>query len=224
MKVALRQALVCVTVAVLLCAALAFASLGSRDFFTFSSLTERLAVASASGFAPALYCAAFLVGTSLFVPAVMFFALAGVVFGPVRGVALAYLAANVTANAHFFFGRLFGTRAFNAFLTSKVGAVFTHERLPTGALDVVTLRQVPAPFMAVNGALGATALPASAFVIGNAIGLIPNCVLYTVLASQFVAGNTDGLAARSLAISAVVVLVAFALKRWLKGSLPTSQT
>lgn len=154
------------------------------------------------------YWGAYLVGTSLFVPAVAFHLAAGATFG--FGVAsIANLAAvNGAASLHFFVARALGRERVSDFL-SRHGFSALEARFQKGAVGaMVAIRFLPLPFAGVNAAAGVSGMRWRDFALGSFIGSLPVTLVYTHLAASLV----DGVAgARDRALVHVAVAAALIL-------------
>lgn len=157
------------------------------------------------------------IATSLFTPAVAMMITAGVTWGFWPGSVVVWGAANFWASIHFGVGRwIVGeTRSW----ISRRGAGWLLRELDHGGvLTTIMVRQLPLPFLLVNVAAGASPLDWRKWVLGNALGLIPNSLIYTQLAAA-IADGAEGAqrAAAVRGLMAALAMIALALlSRWLQ--------
>jgi uncharacterized membrane protein YdjX (TVP38/TMEM64 family) len=174
-------------------------------------------LASSAAAIPAFFLL-FGLGTSVFAPAVAFMVTAGVTWGFWPGWVFVWLAANLWANVHFVVGRWVAGDALSRWLAQRGATGLTRELEHGGAFATVMLRQLPLPFVLVNLAAGASPLKWPKWVLGNAIGLVPNCLIYTELAAALadgVSGAREAGASRAM-LSAAGVIVLSLTSRWLQ--------
>ena len=114
----------------------------------------------------------------LLFPATLLTVGAGLLYGPLAGVALVVLGANASAVVAFGLGRAYGA--------DLAGAALAHprlrgvsQRLRANAFEaVLTLRFVFTPYDAVNYLAGALRLPLRPFVVATAIGSLPGTLVF----------------------------------------------
>lgn len=165
-------------------------------------------VAEARWAVPA-YLLAFLVGSGLLAPAIAFFAAAGAAWGFGEGLLIGLLGVNLAANFQFAVGRWLGGDTVKLALERRGWSWLLAELSGRGALSVVIVRQLPLPFLGVNVAAGASPVPWPAFVLGNALGVLPNALVYTYFASVLVdgaKGGTDVVVRAALAAGAALAV------------------
>ncbi|MDP2272265.1 MAG: VTT domain-containing protein [Archangium sp.] len=165
-----------------------------------------------------LYFLIFGLATSLFTPAVAMMITAGVTWGFWPGWLVVWGAANVWANVHFLVGRWVAGDELTRWLRQRGAAWLLRELDHGGALTTIMVRQLPFPFPLVNLAGGASPMRWRDWVVGNAVGLVPNCLIYTQLAAAL-ADGVDGAkeAAAYRVISAAVGVISLGLvSRWLQ--------
>lgn len=191
-------------------------ALGSQ--FEVATLLATMRTWGSSWAAIPLYFLLFGAVTSSLLPAVAMMITAGVTWGFWPGWLLVWAAANVWANAHFLLGRWLAKDTLQAWLTRR-GASWLVRELDQGAVfTTVMIRQIPIPFLLVNLAGGASPMRHWQWALGNAIGLVPNCLIYTQLAAALadgVKGARDAAAFRGIT-AAVGVIALTALSRWLQ--------
>lgn len=135
-----------------------------------------------------IYFGVFGVVTSLFMPAVAMMITAGVTWGFWPGWVLVWAAANVWAHVHFAIGRWLGGDSLRRWLEGKGVTWLIRELDQGGIATTIMVRQLPLPYPLVNLTAGASPIRWSRWTIGNAIGLIPNCLIYTQLAAALAEG------------------------------------
>ncbi len=176
--------------------------------FELSSLIATLRGLSSDALALPLYFLIFGTATSLFAPAGMMMIAAGVTWGFWPGCVVVWVTCNVWVHVHFWVGRRLTGDAFKAWLAQRGAAWLLRELEQGGVLTTVLVRHLPLPFLLVNLAGGASPISFRHWVWGNAIGLVPNCLVYTQLAAAL-ADGIEG--ARQTAIYRVVFAAAVML-------------
>jgi uncharacterized membrane protein YdjX (TVP38/TMEM64 family) len=144
----------------------------------------------------------------LLFPATLLTVGAGILYGPLAGVALVVLAANASAVVAFALGRAYGAEL--------AGAALQHprlrgvsQRLRANAFEaVLTLRFVFTPYDAVNYLSGALRLPLRAFVVATAIGSLPGTLVFVLFGAGL--GDVAALEAGRLPTPDVPLLAASA--------------
>jgi uncharacterized membrane protein YdjX (TVP38/TMEM64 family) len=191
-------------------------SLGSH--FEAQSLIALLREYGNSAAAIPLYFLLFGVMTTLFTPAVAMMIASGVTWGLWPGWVIVWGAANVWANVHFVVGRWVAGDALKAWLSKRGATWLIRELEQGGTLTTIMIRQLPFPFILVNLSGGASPMKWRDWMIGNAIGLIPNSIIYTQLA----AGLADGIdgakekAALRVITAAIGVFALSLTTRWIQ--------
>lgn len=211
-----RAKLLLLIVLIVVGAAIGRTSLGDR--FEAATLIATLREWGTSGVAIPLYFLLFGLATSLFTPAVALMVTAGVTWGFWPGWLLAWAAANLWAHAHFFVGRWIAGDALKRWLSARGAGWLVRELDDGGALTTLMVRQLPLPFPLVNLAAGASPMGWRKWAFGNAIGLIPNCLIYTQLAAAL-ADGVEGARQRAVfrVVTAGVGVIALGLlSRWLQ--------
>jgi uncharacterized membrane protein YdjX (TVP38/TMEM64 family) len=135
-----------------------------------------------------LFLVMFLLATTLFAPAVTLMLAAGVTWGAWPGIVIVWAGANLATHAHFVLGRWVAGDTIRRLLARPQVAWLSRELEHGGVFTTILIRQLPLPFLLVNLAGGASPMPWSRWAIGNAVGLLPNCIIYTQLAATIVAG------------------------------------
>lgn len=193
------------------------------SYFEVATLIATLRELGTSGAAIPLYFLIFGVATSLFTPAVALMVASGVTWGFWPGWLLVWGAANVWAHAHFLVGRWIAGDALKRWLSSRGAGWLVRELDEGGVLTTVMVRQLPLPYPLVNLAAGASPMRWRKWALGNALGLLPNCLIYTQLAAALadgVEGASEAAAYRVLTAGAGVITLAL-LSRWLQRRLGT---
>jgi uncharacterized membrane protein YdjX (TVP38/TMEM64 family) len=174
-------------------------------------------LASSPAAVPAFFLL-FGVGTSVFAPAVAFMVTAGVTWGFWPGWVFVWGAANLWANVHFVLGRWVAGDALRTWLEQRKAGWLTRELETGGVFATVMIRQLPLPFVLVNLSAGASPLRWRKWAVGNAIGLVPNSIIYTQLAAALadgVSGAKEAVTTRALLSTAGVITLSL-FSRWLQ--------
>lgn len=191
-------------------------ALGTR--FEPAELIAALRALGTSSAAVPLFVVLFGAATSLLTPAVAFMIAAGVTWGFWPGWVVVWAAANLWAHVHFLVGRWVAGDALGQWLEKSRASWLARELDQGGALTTIMVRQLPLPFSLVNLAAGASPLPWHKWLVGNAVGLVPNCLIYTQLAAALAegaAGAKETVAYRVLIAGAGVVSLSL-VSRWLQ--------
>ena len=188
------------------------------DRFEATHLIAQLQQVGNSAAAIPLFLLIFGVATTLFTPAVALMLTAGVVWGFWPGCLVVWVAANVWANVHFAIGRFFARESVRAWLDARGARRIISELEQGGVLTTIIVRQLPLPYLVVNMAAGASPVTWPRWVIGNAIGLIPNAIIYPQLASALISGAEgakEEAAVRVVVSGALIIATSLGL-RWLQ--------
>lgn len=207
-------------VLIVVSAAIGRTSLGDR--FEAATLISTLRELGNSSAAIPLYFLLFGVATSLFTPAVALFITGGVTWGFWPGWLVAWAAANLWANVHFATGRWIAGDV-KGWLSRRGAKWLLSELEQGGVITTIMIRQLPFPFPLVNLSGGASPMRWRDWVLGNAIGLLPNCMIYTQLAAALVDGVEGAKEAamyRVLAAAAGVISLGL-LSRWMQRRFAT---
>jgi uncharacterized membrane protein YdjX (TVP38/TMEM64 family) len=135
---------------------------------------------AAGPWAPALFIAAYVVGSLAFVPGAVLTLIAGAVFGLARGIPIVFTGAVLGSSAAFAVARTFARDRVARWLASDPRAAAISEAVAgRGFLVVLLLRLSPVfPYNVLNYALGASGIRYRDFLLGS-IGMLPGAVLYT---------------------------------------------
>ncbi|MFT3708688.1 MAG: VTT domain-containing protein [Archangium sp.] len=161
------------------------------DRFNAQAVIAWLREAGTSGAAIPLFLLLFGVITTLFGPALAMMVAAGVTWGFWPGWLLVWIGANLWANVHFAIGRWMAGDTLRRWLDARGAKWLTTELNQGGTLTTIMIRQLPLPFVLVNLAGGASPMPWWRWAVGNAVGLVPNCIIYTSLAAALADGAED---------------------------------
>lgn len=165
------------------------------------------------------YLVTYLLLTAAFAPAVLFHMASGVVWGFVVGAAINVVAFNASASAQFAVARWLGRDRVLLLLEHRGLAGFEKRVQENGFLEVLLVRMLPIPTMAVNVCAGVSPIRWRDFALGTVIGTLPVTLIYTYFAAELVKG-VAGVQRRvviDLAIcGALLVIVAIAPRLWHK--------
>jgi phospholipase D1/2 len=131
-----------------------------------------------------LYVAA----TTALLPAAGLHIVAGALWGFVTAAWRAYLMATLLGHLHFAVGRLIGRARMRALLLRRGWTAAIDELERSGVLTVLVVRQTPIPFVVTNLVCGASPITWPQFLVGHAVGLVPNVLIST----WFAAAIADG--------------------------------
>ena len=134
----------------------------------------------AGPWAPALFIAAYVVGSIAFVPGAALTLIAGAVFGLARGIPIVFTGAVLGSSAAFALARTVARERVARWLARDPRATAIADAVAErGLLVVLLLRLSPVfPYNVLNYALGASRIRYRDFLIGSA-GMLPGTVLYT---------------------------------------------
>lgn len=140
---------------------------------------------------------------------------AGLLFGPVTGIAVAISATTVSAALAFLLVRAIGRDAIAPRLTHPAVAAVDRRLARRGWLAVGSLRLIgPVPFPLVNYCAGVSSIRLVPYLIATAVGLLPGTIAVVVLGDAL-SGRTDpalvGVTALGVAIGVAGLLVASGL-------------
>ncbi len=162
------------------------------------------------------------VGISLVRPLVLFPATivtvaAGILFGPVAGVAIAAVAANASAMIGYTIGRNLRRPSEAAEVTTRLGAWTS--RLRTNSFEAVLLaRLLFFPYDLVNYGCGLLHVPRRSFIGATAIGTLPATVAFVLVGSSVTRldDGLDGVDGRALAASIALIVLSLVASRLVK--------
>lgn len=134
------------------------------------------------------------------VPRTVFTVSAGLLFGPVTGVAVATSATVVSALAALLLVRVLGREAVAARLRHRALRTVDARLARRGWLAVLSLRLIPVvPFSLLNYSCGVSAVRVGPFLAGTAVGILPGTVAVVVLGDALTGGTSPVLLAVSVA-------------------------
>jgi uncharacterized membrane protein YdjX (TVP38/TMEM64 family) len=144
--------------------------------------------------APLVFFLAHAIVTTTPIPRTAFTLAAGLMFGPVWGLALAVGASMVSALLGFAIARRLGGRAIARLGPHRVRAL--EERLcERELLTVTSTRLVGLPFAPLNYTLGVTSVGWPAYMIGTVVGLVPGTAAVVLLGDAVTGGTSPGMIA-----------------------------
>jgi uncharacterized membrane protein YdjX (TVP38/TMEM64 family) len=131
---------------------------------------------------------------------------AGLLFGPITGIAVAISATTVSAALAFLLARALGREAIAARLTHPAVAAVDRRLARRGWLAVGSLRLIgPIPFPLVNYCAGVSSIRLVPYLIATAVGLLPGTIAVVVLGDALT-GRTNPALLVVTAIGAVIGL------------------
>jgi uncharacterized membrane protein YdjX (TVP38/TMEM64 family) len=147
----------------------------------------------AGPWAPALFIAAYVLGSLAFVPGAVLTLIAGALFGLGRGIPIVFTGAVLGSSAAFALARTLARERVTRWLSRDPRAAAINEAVADrGLLIVLLFRLSPVfPYNVLNYALGASRIRYRDFLIGS-VGMLPGTVLYTYYGK--VAGDVTALA------------------------------
>ncbi len=176
---------------------------------------EIVGTVSHNWYAPLLMVTGFVIGSAFLFPLVIQLIVCILVFGAVKGGVIAMLGLLISAASGYAVGMALKLPP------PKLGTRLHALREKTaqgGLLPMVLIRVIPvAPFVMVNIAVGAFALPFRHFILGTFIGFLPGTVtigLFTESAIQFIR-SPSSVTSVLLVAGIVATLALVALLKWL---------
>lgn len=142
----------------------------------------------------ALFALAYVLGTSVFVPASLFSAIAGFAWGPVVAFCVVWPSATVSALLSFLAGRYVARSTVQRWIArSRLFSAIDRAVQRNGFRVVALLRLSPVvPYTAVNYVLGVTSVRPLSFVAGTAVGMLPNTLAFAFVGSAFTRSLVPG--------------------------------
>lgn len=129
---------------------------------------------------------------------------AGLLFGPVTGVAVALSATTASAALAFLLVRAIGRNAVAARLTHPAVVAVDRHLARRGWLAIGSLRLIgPVPFPLVNYCAGISSIRLLPFLVATAVGVLPGMVAVVVLGDALTGGTDPAL----VAVTAVLVAI-----------------
>jgi uncharacterized membrane protein YdjX (TVP38/TMEM64 family) len=130
---------------------------------------------------PLMFFVAYALGT-IALPRTPFTLSAGLLFGPVTGIAIAISATTVSAALAFLLVRAIGRDAIAARLTHPAVAAVNRRLARRGWLAIGSLRLMgPVPFPVVNFCAGVSSIRFVPYLIATAVGVLPGTIAVVVL-------------------------------------------
>ncbi|WP_433756815.1 TVP38/TMEM64 family protein [Nocardia sp. CA-135398] len=161
---------------------------------------------SAGPWFPILFFAAHALAT-VALPRIPFTLSAGLLFGPVTGVAVAIAASTVSAALAFLLARAVGREAIAARLTHPAAASLDRRLARRGWLAVGSLRLIsPIPFPLINYCAGVSSIRLVPFLIATAVGVLPGTIAVVALGDAL----TGRVSPTMLAVSALCIALGLA--------------
>jgi uncharacterized membrane protein YdjX (TVP38/TMEM64 family) len=145
---------------------------------------------------------------------------AGLMFGPVAGIAIAISATTVSAALAFLLARAIGRDAIAARLTHPAVAAVDRRLARRGWLAVGSLRLIgPVPFPLVNSLAGVSSIRFVPFLVATAVGVVPGTIAIVVLGDALT-GRTDPALVVVTAICAAIGLAGLLIDARLPPAAP----
>jgi uncharacterized membrane protein YdjX (TVP38/TMEM64 family) len=160
---------------------------------------------------PVIYMAAVFVLISMGFPRLLFCPIGGMAFGFIRGLLWTQIATLLGYYVIFLFVR-WGGRDFVLRHWPKLGRphrVFERHAIPA----IIAIRQLPISGLVINLLLGVSPVRHLDFIVGTAIGLIPEAIPFTLVASGAV--KVGGGESAAYVVGAVLILVVLWVGLWL---------
>jgi uncharacterized membrane protein YdjX (TVP38/TMEM64 family) len=156
--------------------------------------------------------------TCFFAPAVTVIGVSGLLWGVWPGALWAWIGCNLWTTLQFLLGRFLGGGVIDRWLKGQPKLLAIRTELQSGgALATVIIRQFPLPFIGVNLSAGMSPISLSHWMLGNAVGLIPNCLIYSALADALIstaAGVRQQAVLKALGAGAVVIAISLSARIW----------
>jgi uncharacterized membrane protein YdjX (TVP38/TMEM64 family) len=157
------------------------------------------------------------------IPRLPFTLSAGLIFGPVTGIAVAIAATTVSAALAFLLARAIGSDAIAARLTHPAVAAVDRRLARRGWLAVGSLRLIgPIPFPLVNYLAGLSSIRLVPYLIATAVGVVPGTIAVVVLGDALT-GRTDPTLVAVTAISVALGLAGLLLDARLGSEEPDAE-
>lgn len=150
---------------------------------------ERLRSVQGEWWAAPGFVIAYVIGTTLLLPATLFHMVAGAAWGFWPALAINFVAVNTVSSIHFLAARRLGGARVSRLLERYDLSIFRREAaLEHGFRAMVFVRLLPLPFVAVNAAAGLSPMRWRDFFFGSMVGAFPVLCAYTWFASSLVEG------------------------------------
>ncbi len=173
-------------------------------------VTHERAHVQALWWTPLALVAAYAVGCIFAIPATLFIAVAGALWGWKLGLVYAMSGGMLGASVSYFFGRYLGEGLLERF--GKAGAAVTRQIERAGFMTMLIVRLIPGPPFAMwNYGAGVARFPFGVYFLATLIGTLPAHFVFVYSADALFSGTmTEGDALKRLAIVAAL-LIALAL-------------
>ncbi|MCA3016045.1 MAG: VTT domain-containing protein [Myxococcaceae bacterium] len=135
-----------------------------------------------------LWVALYVVASSALLPAAGLHVVAGAMWGFGSAAWRAWLMANLMGHLHFALGRFVGRARVRELLLRRRWTAAVEELEQSGVLTVLVLRQTPVPFVVTNLVCGASPITWPQFLVGHAVGVLPNVLISTWFAAAIAEG------------------------------------
>lgn len=130
--------------------------------------------------------AVYIIGGLIVFPVSVLIAASVLIFGPLNGFFLGFVASIISAIVGYFVGVRLGKKLPNLFLQGSRITAVSEALARRGVLSVALIRQLPvAPFSVVNFSAGISHIRFLDFLVGTALGVLPWLLALTLLTDQF---------------------------------------
>ena len=194
--------------------------LSTTDSSSASSAQALVDTLRGSAWAAPAFVAVYAIRPLILFPATLLTVAGGVLFGPVAGIALTVVAANLSAMVAYGFARGIASPPQDVEVEAGFRARWSKRLRERSFTTVMIMRLALLPYDLVNYLCGFLHIPAGPFLVATAIGSFPATVAF-VLAGASVERVDAGLAgfdARVFAASVVLFVVSLAIARILQRS------
>lgn len=203
------------------------ALIGSYAYYTLSSglspvetFKQLLDFMSSSAYGPLIFIALYAVRPLILFSALLLTVGAGFLFGPVWGVVLTVVGANIGASIAYLIGRYFGQGVLESG-ESDTGFVQRYaERLRNNSFEtVLTMRFIFLPYDLVNYLAGFLKVRYSAFILATILGSLPGTIAFVLFGASTDGDFSGGLPSLDPAVlvaSVVIFVASLAFSRFLK--------
>ena len=180
-----RNLLKAISLAVILVSVLAFvrfSPLGKHLKVSNIEVLQQM-LAEFGGLAPMVFLFGGAVVITLGIPRSVVSILGGLVFGLLRGIFLALLAALLGSTVIFLLTKWLGRPLFKQKIGEYLKAIENHSKTD-GFLMVIVLRQLPLTSLLINVLIGLTSISPGIFVLGSIVGLLPEIIIFALFGSS----------------------------------------
>lgn len=176
---------------------------------------------STSPLGPLVYVGFYAADRLVFLPPTLLAISAGTVFGPVLGVVLALLGANIAASISYVMGRYFGGGLLESDKASSVARRYAGRMRESGFEAVLLMRLLYTPFDVVSILAGFLRIGWRPFALATALGSVPCTISLVLFGASLDAGfgGTPAIEPWALLASAVLFGVSISMSRlWRRGT------